>query len=74
MTDIAKQAKAELAPLSPREREFLILAGKGLSLLQVAQSMNISYQMSKDYSTKVRLKLAMTMIEAAVLATKAGWL
>ncbi len=61
------------ARLSPREREALVLLSKGFSAQETGARMSLSVHTVKDYARFIRAKLdARSMLEAAVIATKAG--
>lgn len=65
-------ALAELKPLTPREREALVLVAKGFTTRQVAEILRIAEATAADHLQRTIHKLHMTRIEAAVLASKAG--
>ena len=66
-------AAAELAVLSPREREVLVLLAKGFTMKEVAGRLDITYQTVMHHHKGIVTKLKVTRIEAAVLAAKARW-
>ena len=70
-----KAAAAELgaASLTPREREVLVLMGKGLGRGEIADSLELTTKTIDTHLMGMRKKLRMTTIEAVVLAVKAGW-
>lgn len=71
---VDKVAAAELAALTERQRECLLLAAKGLSSVEIGKALFISYKTVEHHMKGMRAALEMTTIEAAVLACKAGWL
>lgn len=68
-----KTAADELAVLTPREREALVLLSKGLSHADAAAAMGLGKSTVDNLATSMHRQLKMTTIEAAVLAAKAGW-
>ena len=69
----AELAAAELAPLTPREREVLVLTCKGLEQTEVGAALGISRKTVEVMLASARRRLGMRTIELAVLAAKAGW-
>ena len=66
-------AVAELEPLSPKQREVLVLALKGFSLKETARRMDIHHHTVTAHRTAIVQVLGMSLIEAAVLGVRAGW-
>lgn len=71
----AEQAAAveELAALTPRQREVLTLVCKGYQSAEIAGMMCITPKTVDITRSAIMRTLEMTLIEAAVLAAKAGW-
>lgn len=69
----AELAAAELAPLTPREREVLVLTCKGLVSVEVGSALGIKRKTAETLLMRARRRLGMRTIELAVLAAKAGW-
>lgn len=67
------QAAAELADLTPRQREVLILAAKGLQNKQIADSLGLSIKSIENHRWRCQERLDMSFVEAVVLAVKARW-
>lgn len=64
---------AALATLTPREREVLVLAAKGMRIREIAQLAGLSNWTANDHLKRVHKKLDVsTRVEAAVIAAKAG--
>lgn len=59
--------------MTPRERDVLVLTAKGLSRQQIGEAMGLSPHTVADHRKKLLNRMDMTMIEAVVLAVKAGW-
>ena len=66
-----RTAAEELADLTPRQREVLILAAKGLQNRQIAESLGLSVKSIEMHRSRCQQRLDMSFIEAVVLATKA---
>jgi two-component system response regulator DesR len=67
-------ASLELAPLTPRQRECLELTARGYKAREVGDRLGIARQSVTENLARVRHALGgVTLIEAAVLAAKAGW-
>ena len=65
--------EAGLEPLSPRERETLILIAKGYRLNEVAQALGITRNTAAGYIKNVYRKLEVTSrAEAALAAARLG--
>ena len=79
MTDIERmaqeraQAQQELATLTKSQREVLVLLCKGLSSEDIGAACCKSIKTVEAQRFQIRERLDMTLIEAAVLAAKAGW-
>lgn len=79
MTDIERmtteraQAQQELSALTPTQRDVLVLVCKGLSSDEIADACRKSTKTVEAQRSQIRIGLDMTLIEAAVLAAKAGW-
>lgn len=69
----ALDAADELSPLTPREREALILLCKGQDHREVARAIGVSQKTVGNMAMRIRQKTDLSIIEAAVLATRAGW-
>ncbi len=64
-----------LAPLSEREREVLVLVGRGLSNAEAAKAVHMSEATVKTYVSRMLTKLGLTnRTQAAILAHEAGLL
>jgi DNA-binding NarL/FixJ family response regulator len=69
------QAQARLAALSEREREVLVLVGRGLSNAEAAHALHMSEATIKTYVSRMLTKLGLAnRTQAAVLAHDAGLL
>ncbi len=68
-----EQAAAELACLTPRQREVLVMTAKGYDARKMAGLLGMSFRTVESHNAAIRKRLNMTTIEAAVLAAKAGW-
>mgnify|MGYP003490426407 FL=1 len=66
------QALQELAPLTPAQRDVLVLLCKGLDSSEIAKAAGKGLKTVEAHRSQIRARLKMTMIEAAVLAAKAG--
>lgn len=79
MTDIERmtmeraQAQQELAALTNAQREVLVLLCKGLSSADISAACGKAEKTVECQRSQIRSRLQMTLIEAAVLAAKAGW-
>lgn len=71
--EIGTVARQELAVLSPRMREILVLTAKGLDCSEIAPMLGIAKSSAQNTLRSMRLRLQMTTSEAIVLAAKAGW-
>jgi DNA-binding CsgD family transcriptional regulator len=70
---VHEEARALCASLSPRQRETLIFSAKGIPSKQCAEILGVSRMTADNYRGQVRKKLGVsTLIEAAVVAAKAG--
>lgn len=71
----AEQAAAaeELAPLTPRQREVLVMICKGCSQEEASALLRVSVKVISYHVSEIKAKLEMSTIEAAVLATRAKW-
>ena len=78
MTDIERmtmeraQALQELAPLTPAQRDVLVLLCKGLDSSEIAKATGKGLKTVEAQRSQIRERLKMTTIEAVVLAAKAG--
>lgn len=70
---VVKAAADELAPLNAKQREVLVLTCKGLSAKEIARNLNMGVSTVDGYRGAITKTLGMSMIEAVVLATRAGW-
>jgi two-component system, NarL family, nitrate/nitrite response regulator NarL len=62
-------------PLPPRERDVLILVGKGCSSKEVGRLLNMTPHTVNDHMKRIFRRLDVdTRVEAAVWAAKQGWL
>lgn len=73
MTQERAQAQQELKGLTAMEREVLVLLSKGMSSDEIAAARRRSVKTVEAQRHFIRRRLDMTLIEAAVLAAKAGW-
>jgi len=71
--EVGRNAQAELAVLSPRQREILVLNAKGYEGGEIAKRFDCSPSSVHTHIAHTRRKLGMTTNEAIVLAAKAGW-
>ena len=68
-------ARRRLEPLSEREREVLVLVGRGLSNAEAARAVFMSEATVKTYVSRMLAKLGLTnRTQAAILAHEAGLL
>ncbi len=68
-------ARRRLEPLSEREREVLVLVGRGLSNAEAARAVFMSEATVKTYVSRMLAKLGLTnRTQAAILAYEAGLL
>jgi len=66
-------ALARLAPLSERERDVLVLVGRGLSNAEAAKAVHMSEATVKTYVSRMLTKLGLAnRTQAAILAHEAG--
>jgi DNA-binding NarL/FixJ family response regulator len=66
---------ADIACLTPREREALTLLGRGLTNSQIARRMHLAPSTAKDHVGTLLAKLGrVNRVQAAVLAERAGLL
>ena len=78
MTELEKmaqeraQALQELAPLTPAQRDVLVLLCKGLDSSEIAKATGRTLKTVEAHRSQIRERLKMTTIEAVVLAAKAG--
>ena len=66
------QAQQELAPLTPAQRDVLVLLCKGLDSSEIAKAAGKGLKTVEAQRSQIRHRIKMTIIEAAVLAAKAG--
>jgi DNA-binding NarL/FixJ family response regulator len=71
---VQQAAASELSVLTPALRDTLIYVGKGLSNGEIAKLIDRSVVTVDTHRAEIRKRLGMTMIEAIVLAVKAGWI
>lgn len=63
------------SPLSPREREVLILVGKGFSNAEIGRLLDLTSHTVASYIRQIFVRLEVdSRVEAAVWACKQGWL
>lgn len=63
------------SPLPPREREVLILVGKGFSNAEIGRLLGLTPYTVADYLRYIFVRLDVdSRVEAAVWAAKQGWL
>ena len=68
-------ARRRLEPLSDREREVLVLVGRGLSNAEAARAVHMTEATVKTYVSRMLTKLGLTnRTQAAILAHEAGLL
>jgi DNA-binding NarL/FixJ family response regulator len=68
-------ARTRLAPLTEREREVLVLVGRGLSNAEAARTAYMTEATVKTYVSRMLTKLGLTnRTQAAILAYEAGLL
>ncbi len=67
-----EQAAAELACLTPKQREVLVMTAKGYTSRKQGELLGVSYKTVEAHRAAITERLNMTTIEAAVLAAKAG--
>ncbi len=71
--DASRSAAEICGRLSPRQREVLMLSCKGLTTRQVADMLHISGTTVEEHKYAIYKKMDVhTMVEAAVIAAKAG--
>ncbi len=71
--EACQEADQQMAALSERERECVVLAGKGLTDREIAAAVHLSFWTVAQYLKAAFRKLGVkTRTEAAVIATKAG--
>ena len=66
-------AAAELAPLTPRQRNVLIMTCKGCTQKEIAKHLLMSAKTVENDIRALRTHTGLTIYEALVLATRAGW-
>jgi DNA-binding CsgD family transcriptional regulator len=75
MSKAATPATGELSSLTPRERDVLLMVGKGFTTAEVARLLEMTVPTVGWYIKTIFRKLQVSSrVEAAVLACKAGWL
>lgn len=73
-TDVEEaDAARELSPLTPKQREVLILTCKGYSLNEVARLLDMGLSTVTAHRGAITQALDMSLIEAAVLCVRARW-
>lgn len=71
--DACREASTLMAQLSPRERDVIVLAGKGLTNVEIGAALDISSSTVNEHQKSAFRKLDVhNRTEAAVIATKAG--
>lgn len=70
---VQADARAELEPLTQRQRDILVMTAKGLDKKGVAEALGVSHHTVNDHQQQIRNRLGLTTVEAVVLAAKAGW-
>lgn len=68
------KAAAALAVLSPRQRECMLMAARGLTGEAAAKRLGIAENTAGNHRAAGMAKLGMTMPQAIALMAKAGWL
>jgi DNA-binding NarL/FixJ family response regulator len=66
-------AQQELAIVSKREREVLVLLCKGCTNEEIAAALHLAVKTVELYRSSVRNRLGMSLFEAVALAVRAGW-
>ena len=71
---ISSQPKADLdAPLTPRERDVLVLVAQGLTNRKIAGTLGISFETVKEHVQHVIRKIGVTdRTQAALWAVRKG--
>ena len=69
MTDIERMTQER----AQAQRDVLVLLCKGLDSSEIAKASGKGIKTVEAQRSQIRERLKMTMIEAAVLAAKAGW-
>jgi DNA-binding NarL/FixJ family response regulator len=72
-TFTAADAFSELACLTDRQREVLVLRCKGYTTRAVAERMGVTTRTVETHSARAKRVTGLTFGEQAVLAAKAGW-
>ncbi len=71
--EACKEAQQQMGALSEREREVIVLAGKGLTDGEIGAALNLTRNTINTYTKQAFRKLKVnTRAEAAVIAAKAG--
>ena len=66
---------APISPLSPRQKDVLMLLSVGRQMKSVANTLGIDYSTTKTHAMCARLKLGATTNEHAVaIAVRNGWI
>jgi DNA-binding NarL/FixJ family response regulator len=69
----ADEARRLCAVLAKSQLETLVLASKGFTMSEIAEMQGITYLTAAEHAKEARRRLGVgSMIEAAVIATKAG--
>lgn len=70
---IFAEASQQMATLSDREREVIVLAGKGLADAEIGAALGLTRNTINTYTKQAFRKLKVNgRVEAAVIAAKAG--
>ena len=68
-----RAAQDELATITGRKREILLLTAKGLAQDEISAHLRISPRVVSNEVAEIKGRTGLTMIEAVVLAARAGW-
>lgn len=68
-----EDAIAELAPLTDKQREVLVLCLKGYCVKETAKFLDVGTSTIACHRSAITTALGMSLYEAAVLAVRARW-